>query len=169
MKTLHLIRHAKSSWESVTLTDIDRPLNARGLASCEVMAPKIVEAGCQFEHTFCSVARRAQLTIEHIAMALSEQGVLDELSWSVERSLYTFESKDLMRWCQALDDALAEVVIVGHNNALTDFCNAVGDRAIKNVPTCAYVQLAIDIERWQDLSADSAGITSFLKPKMFMS
>jgi len=168
MKTLHLIRHAKSSWESAALTDIDRPLNARGLASCEVMAPKIVEAGCQFENTFCSVAQRAQLTIEHIAIALNEQGVLGELNWAVERSLYTFESADLMKWCRSLDDGLAEVVIVGHNNALTDFCNAVGDQEMKNVPTCAYVQLAIDLEKWQDLSANSARVTSFLRPKMFM-
>lgn len=72
MKRLHLIRHAKSSWSSGSLADIDRPLNQRGLKSCVLMAPQIVKAGCSFEHVFCSPAVRAQSTLENLAWEVNE-------------------------------------------------------------------------------------------------
>ncbi|MEL6556492.1 MAG: histidine phosphatase family protein, partial [Cyanobacteria bacterium J06621_11] len=65
MKKLHFIRHAKSSWRNAYLADIDRPLNERGVRSCQVMAAQIVKAGCPLDNIFCSPAVRAQSTIEH--------------------------------------------------------------------------------------------------------
>ncbi|MEL6489158.1 MAG: histidine phosphatase family protein [Cyanobacteria bacterium J06621_3] len=163
MKKLHLIRHAKSSWSDGSLSDIERPLKPRGVSDCELMAEPIWKAGCRFEPVFCSAAVRAQSTIEHLSYQLTER----EITWKVDPALYTFEYRDLLDWVQRLDEALAEVVIVGHNNGLTDFCNKVGDRPIENVPTCGYVQLAADITSWQDLSENCATVLSFLKPKMF--
>ncbi|MGD1897422.1 MAG: histidine phosphatase family protein [Phormidesmis sp.] len=164
MKKLHLIRHAKSSWRDRAIADIDRPLNQRGLKSCSVMAGQIVKAGCHFEQVFCSPAVRAQTTIEQIAKQLSEKSI----EWRIDSALYTFEYEALLNWCQALDESLPEAVVVGHNNAITDFVNWVGDYTIENVPTCGYVQLAFDTTSWRELSADSAEVLSFLKPKMFM-
>ncbi|MGB7251195.1 MAG: histidine phosphatase family protein [Phormidesmis sp.] len=164
MKKLHLIRHAKSSWADDSLADIDRPLNPRGVKSCRVMAAQIVKAGCGFEHVFCSPAVRAQSTIEQISQNLPDR----EIVWQLDDALYTFDAQDLLRWCRGLDNALSEVVVVGHNNAMTDFCNEVGDRPIENLPTCGYVQLAFGRGAWQDLSTGSAERLSFLKPKMFM-
>ncbi|MEL6601972.1 MAG: histidine phosphatase family protein [Cyanobacteria bacterium J06614_10] len=163
MKKLHLIRHAKSSWNNSNLADIDRPLNQRGLRACQVMAPQIVKAGCSFDTVFCSPAVRAQSTIEEINQALSDQTI----TWQTDNQLYTFEARDLLSWCQALDEALDDVVVVGHNSAITEFVNWVGDRPLENVPTCGYVQLKLPTERWQDLSENSAELVTFLKPKMF--
>ncbi|MGC1306409.1 MAG: histidine phosphatase family protein [Phormidesmis sp.] len=163
MKKLHLIRHAKSSHTDGSLADIDRPLNQRGVESCRVMAPQIVKAGCGFEHVFCSPAVRAQSTIEQIAQNLPEKGI----QWQLDNALYTFNAQDLLAWCQALDSSRVEVVIVGHNNALTDFCNHVSDRPIDNLPTCGYVQLVLKVSSWQALSTNSAELLSFLRPKMF--
>lgn len=163
MKKLHLIRHAKSSWNNSNLADIDRPLNQRGISACQVMAPQIVKAGCNFETVFCSPAVRAQSTMEEIAQALSDQPI----TWQTDNRLYTFEARDLLSWYQALDEALSDVVMVGHNSAITEFVNWVGDRPLANVPTCGYVQLQLPAERWQDLSENSAELVTFLKPKMF--
>ena len=165
MKTLHLIRHAKSSWNNSALADIDRPLNKRGFASCEVMAARVLEAGCTFEHTFCSPAVRAQSTIEEISYHLEVQGI--SIAWKIVPALYTFDVRELLQWCQQVDKALQEIVVVGHNPAITELCNALGDEVIENVPTCGYVQLAFE-EEWRSLSADSAKLICFLKPKMFM-
>lgn len=164
MKKLHLIRHAKSSWRDASIADIERPLNKRGVKSAGVMAAQIVKAGCGFERVFCSPAVRAQSTIEQLCQQLPKR----EITWEIEDALYTFEMESLLRWCQALDDAIADVVIVGHNSALTDLINFVGDHPIENLPTCGYVQLALSVNAWKDLAAESAQLLSFLKPKMFM-
>lgn len=164
MKTLHLIRHAKSSWSDSALADIDRPLNKRGFKSCQVMAPEIINAGCDFKHVFCSPAVRAQTTLKQLAQALPEH----DITWQTDKALYTFDVWDLRTWCYALNDSLLEVVIVGHNSALTDLINSFGTSPIENLPTCGYAQLAFKDESWQSLSAHSAKLVSFLKPKMFM-
>ncbi len=165
MKKLHLIRHAKSSQGDRDLADIDRPLNKRGLVSCQIMAAQIVAAGCPLDPIFCSPAVRTQSTIEQISQALSNQ----QIHWQTDNALYTFEVQDLVKWCRALDDSMTEIVIVGHNPAMTDFVNQMSDRTIKNLPTCGYVQLLCEVDSWQSLSAGSAKLVSFLKPKMFMS
>lgn len=163
MKKLHLIRHAKSSWTDSSLADIARPLNKRGLKSCRIMAQQIVKAGCRFEQVFCSPAVRAQSTIEQISQHLRER----EVKWQVDDVLYTFDSKVLLAWCRGLDNSMSEVVIIGHNPAMTDFCNEVGDRKVENLPTCGYAQLGLNRSSWQDLSVSSAQLLIFLKPKMF--
>ncbi|MGB3790207.1 MAG: histidine phosphatase family protein [Phormidesmis sp.] len=163
MKRLHLIRHAKSSRDDSDLADIDRPLNKRGLASCQIMATQIADVGCPFDPVFCSPAVRTQSTIEQISQALSSQ----QIHWQTDNALYTFEVQDLVKWCRALDNSMTEVVIVGHNPAMTDFVNQMSDRTIKNLPTCGYVQLQFEVDSWQALSARSAKLVSFLTPKMF--
>ena len=172
MKKLHLIRHAKSSWANAALADIDRPLSPPGLEACQIMALQMVRAGCPFDPVFCSPALRAQSTIEQIAQQLPER----EVGWQTDSALYTFEAQALLRWCRKLDNSLLEVAIVGHNAAMTDFCNQMGEtpqewpcqRLIENVPTCGYVQLAFEQDAWQDLSAGSGKLISFLTPKMFL-
>jgi len=136
------------------------------------MAPEIVKAGCCFTHVFCSPAVRAQTTIEEIAAHLSiqqpEQLENCDITWQVDNALYTFVEKDLLKWCQSLDESLFDVVVIGHNSALTDFVNIAAGQHIENVPTCGYVQLALE-GAWSSVSLGSAALVSFLKPKMFMS
>lgn len=136
------------------------------------MTPEIVKASCRFTHVFCSPAVRAQTTIEEIAAHLSiqqpEQLENCDITWQVDNALYTFVEKDLLKWFQSLDESLFDVVVIGHNNALTNFVNSVSGQYIENVPTCGYVQLEIE-GAWSALSPGSAVLVSFLKPKMFMS
>ncbi len=169
MKKLHLIRHAKSSQSDGSLADIDRLLNSRGIEACELMAAQIFKAGCRFENVFCSPALRTQTTIELIAQHLSEQHLGEQpIRWTIDEALYTFDVLALMAWCQALDERMKEVVIVGHNDALTDLINQVGDSAIANLPPGGYAQLAVGDVAWQTLSDSRAELVSFLKPKMFL-
>ena len=162
MKTLHIIRHAKSSWENDFLADIDRPLNERGIRTCHLMAQYIYDAGCGFENVYCSPAVRAQSTIELI----SEQITDTVVKWQIDRELYTFDSGDLLRWLRAVEDSISEIVIVAHNPGLTDLCNDLSNSDIRNIPTCGYVQLVTEEDcRWQDISKDTFKLTVFLKPK----
>jgi phosphohistidine phosphatase len=165
MKTIHLIRHAKSSWDDDTLADIDRPLNKRGIRTAKFMAAHIRDAGCGFDNVFCSSATRAQMTIDLIKGALPDL----DFAWRVDEDLYTFDWGDLLDWCLALDDAITEITIVGHNPAATDFSNRLSNADINNVPTCGYAQLTAREDcRWQEISEMDFELTTFLKPKKLM-
>ena len=166
MKTLHLIRHAKSSWDIDGQKDIDRALNKRGRKACEIMAQRIVDAGCNFQNIFCSPAVRAQETIERLAKALAPR----EINWDVDHELYTFDAGDLLKWLKSIDNTLDELLLVGHNPAITELTNflggdLLGNRFIANVPTCGYVQLDLDITAWSEIDSNSGAIKMFLTPK----
>ncbi len=90
-----------------------------------------------------------------------------DIQWQLDDELYTFDSDDLLRWCQGLDDVMSEVVIVGHNPVLTELCNRLTGCYLDNIPTCGYVQLGCDIESWSELSDNSSELLALLKPKMF--
>lgn len=162
MKTIHLIRHAKSSWDHPDLSDVDRPLNKRGARACRMMAKPIWESGCWFEHVFCSSARRTRMTMEGIAESLAGQ----KITWQVEEALYTFDWGGQLTFIHQLDDSLDEVVLVGHNPATTDFCNLMTGEAIRNIPTCGYVQLRFKLDDWIDVAPCSGKLKTFLTPAM---
>lgn len=162
MKTIHLLRHAKSSWADSTLPDMDRPLKTRGKQAALLMIEPLWKAGCRFDHVFCSPAKRARSTIRRMSKALKGEGIY----WKVDPALYTFSADELLDWLRALDDGMDEVMVVGHNPAITDLANRLGDRDIENVPTCGYVQLLSDIKSWQKLKPGTAHTKEFLFPKM---
>ena len=163
MKTLHLIRHAKSSWGHPGLDDHERPLNERGIRACAAMARPIFDSGCGFGHVYCSTARRAQSTIEGIAAALPHH----PFTWDLDETLYTFSSRDLLAWVRRLPEDLQEVVIVGHNPALTDFCNAMAHAGIPNLPTCGYVRLQFKVTDWRSIGPGTGETRVLLTPKGF--
>jgi phosphohistidine phosphatase len=165
MKKIHLIRHAKSSWKDTSLADIDRPLNKRGLRTCRFMAQHIFDAGCCFDHVFCSPAVRAQLTIGLLNSSLEDV----DIEWHTKKKLYTFNSNAILDWCRTVDESISEFVIIGHNPAFTNFCNALSNSAVENVPTCGYIQLVIKKEsRWRELAEGAAELVVFLRPKKLM-
>jgi len=163
MKTIHLLRHAKSSWANLSLDDINRPLNKRGINSCKLMAQHLAKERGVFTDIYCSTAMRAQLTIEHISRHLNQE----KIRWQLDGKLYSFDHKELIRWCQALDNRQHEVTLIGHNPALTDLCNVLASADLENLPTCGYARLSCAIDSWQELSPNCAEMTQFLIPKMF--
>lgn len=163
MKTIHLLRHAKSSWSDPDLSDRDRPLNARGKRAVLLMIEPIWKAGCRFDNVFCSPAKRARHTIRRISKPLNGEGIF----WKTDEDLYTFETGELLQWLQALDDTMDEVMIVGHNPAITELANLLGNQSIENIPTCGYVQLQADVGKWKKVQENCAETKVFLYPKMF--
>lgn len=175
MKTLHLIRHAKSSWDSAGLSDHERPLNGRGIRSCAVMAQPIINVGCDFSNLFVSSALRAQMTIRLLSEALDEapgeSALNGGLVWRTDERLYTFDHRALLGWLGEMPADRESLVIVGHNPGLTDltnFLSAVGsERQIENLPTCGYVQLVANSADvvWTKLTPGSFSLRHFLRPE----
>ena len=148
MKTLYLLRHAKSSWDNPALSDRDRPLNARG----EREAPRMGEAlGTRLSpmRFHVSPAERAQQTFHALCAAWPG---LELLHGITTPALYTFDYRQVLDWvsaCGVEDDTLA---LVGHNPAFTELvCYLVKPDALDNLPTAGWVEIGLPIDRWQDI------------------
>ena len=150
MKTLYLLRHAKSSWDSPALSDRDRPLNQRG----ERDAPRMGEVlGARLSPLVFHVspALRAQQTFR--ALCVTWQG-LGAHHGITTPALYTFDYRQVLDWitrCGVEDDTLA---LVGHNPALTELvCYLVSKDALDNFPTAGWVEIGLPIDRWRDVKS----------------
>ena len=162
MKTLHLLRHAESSWDNPRQPDRERGLNNRGKrdaprmgeALAQRMAPMAVDA---------SPARRAQLTLDGVCDGWP---ALAEMDHRTVEDLYTFSAEDLFEWLRGRDDEQSAVFIIGHNPALTDLANALaGDDGLANLPTAGYLELSLQIDRWRDIRQGCALIEFSLFPR----
>ena len=164
MKSLTLIRHAKSSWKDPTLRDFDRPLNKRGYRNAPFMGQLLNEKGVKFDRVYSSPARRAIDTAKYICAEIDYD--LNEIE--TDPNLYHADADDLLNFIGALDDGLNDVALVGHNPALTDLTNLLGTEPVDNVPTSGIVFFKVDIERWQDIVKDKASLLSFEYPKKYV-
>lgn len=158
MKTLHLIRHAKSSWDYPHLSDHQRPLNKRGNKDAALMAGALFNAGIQFPAIYCSSATRAQQTI---------QGIYDNwpgqaFNWQVDEALYEFSESNLKNWLNKAFQYKNELMVVSHNPSLTNLINSLCRSDLYNFPTCAYAQI-----RFKELDVADGELMLFLKPKIF--
>jgi phosphohistidine phosphatase len=162
MKTLHLLRHAKSAWDRPGLSDRKRPLNKRGRRD----APRM---GAALSHLLVpqpltvSPARRAQLTLNGLCQGWP---ALAAEKHRTEEALYTFDVDDLLDWLSARDDACDSLFLIGHNPALTDLVNTLtGTQILANLPTAGYACLELAIDSWSDLGQQPARLVRTLFPK----
>lgn len=162
MKTLHLLRHAKSSWNHPELSDLERGLNKRGKRDAPRMGVALAQRMAALEISV-SPARRAQLTLGGLCDGWP---ALRGLHHITEEGLYTFSADDLFAWLQERDDARPEVFVIGHNPALTDVANAlVVDEGLANLPTAGYLELALCIDHWRDIRQGCGRIEYSLFPR----
>ena len=148
MKNLVLVRHAKSSWED-QLNDIDRPLDSRGISDAQLVAIHTLESLPSSYMILSSIARRARETALLFAKYYNYPS--DHIQYM--ESLYTFEETALERTIRLLDSSYNNVILFGHNEAITNFVNKFGDIFIPNVPTAGFVSIHFDEDDWQTISA----------------
>ena len=145
MKNLYLLRHAKSSWDDPSLSDSERPLNARGRRDAPRMGAAL---GARLAPmTFhVSPAERAQQTFA--ALPHSWAG-LEVQHGITTPTLYTFHYREVLRWIAAQSDDADRLALVGHNPALTELVNFfVGPGTLANLPTAGWAELSIPIDEW---------------------
>jgi phosphohistidine phosphatase len=138
-KILYLARHAKSSWDDMRLSDFERPLNKRGERDAPMMAEILKAKGVAPQLILSSPALRAKRTanIYHDAIG----GILQ-----FDRRIYEASPMSLLYLAQETLQHHDTLMIVGHNPALTELVNLLGDTPIYNLPTAAVVGLAFDDE-----------------------
>ncbi|MDG2433561.1 histidine phosphatase family protein [Flavobacterium sp.] len=147
MKNLILIRHAKSSWDS-PVNDIDRLLEKRGIDDAHLVSSNVHEF-LPKSFTICSsTAKRAASTA--IIFAQNIHFPVESIVFS--KQLYTFDGKQLEKIIKSFDKVADNVILFGHNAAITDFVNKFGDVLITNVPTAGFVSISFDTNCWTKIS-----------------
>ncbi|HEY2976450.1 MAG TPA: histidine phosphatase family protein [Burkholderiaceae bacterium] len=160
MKTLFLVRHAKSSWDNPALADHDRPLNARGLRDVVTMGQRLVQRGVKPDALLSSPATRALTTAEHLAKAL---GIKRKEIVVIDR-LYDAAPEDLLSVIQGLGDKPDRVMLVAHNPGLTELAHHLASE-ITEMPTCAIAELAFAVASWAAIGKAKPGSVVFDFPK----
>ena len=162
MKTLHLLRHAKSSWSHSDASDRERVLNKRGKRDAPRMGEALARRMAPMAISV-SPAQRAQLTLGGLCDGWPALG---EIHHVTDEDLYTFSAEDLFGWLQEQDDARSALFVIGHNPALTDLANALAvDDGPANLPTAGYLELALPIDHWRDMRQGCARIEYSLFPR----
>lgn len=164
MKTIYLLRHAKSSWKDTGLPDIDRPLNKRGKQAAEAMADYMNRGKMRPDLILCSAAKRTRATLERLIRKLGP-----DIPVVVDEAFYHAEAGELLRRLQGLEPGVRSVMIVGHNPTIEDLAHRLAGGGDKNAlqrmavkfPTAALAVLSADIMDWRDLRPGDARLDSF--------
>jgi phosphohistidine phosphatase len=146
MKTLFLIRHAKSSWDDTALPDKDRPLSDRGRRDAPKMGKRLAKRDVKPDLILSSPARRALTTAEIIAKKLDYK----RKNIVVEDRLYSGAVHDLLNVVQKLGDKLERVMLFGHNPELTELAHRLSSE-ITHMPTCAVAEFMFSAKSWSNI------------------
>ncbi len=144
MKTLTLVRHAKSSWKDTSLADRDRPLNKRGKRDAPEMGRRIVAAGIRPSLIVSSPAVRAWTTAKVIA---NEIGYPREFLQR-DNTLYLASVNGILDVIASQDVGFNSLMLVGHNPGFTDVANYLVPGLTNNVPTAGVVSVQLDADDW---------------------
>ena len=144
MKTLTLVRHAKSSWKHHGLSDRERPLNKRGKRDAPVMGKRAAAAGLRPSQIISSPAVRAWTTAKVFAKALKYP--MEFLQR--EDGLYLASLDNLLDVVATQDAGFNSLMLFGHNPGMTDFANYLVPGLTSNLPTAGVVSVNVECEDW---------------------
>lgn len=161
MKTLFLLRHAKSSWADPDLKDFERPLSARGAKDVPLMAERFLQKHARVDCMICSPATRTKTTAKLFARQIKYP--VDDIVSNPE--LYFAGAPMFLKATRLVDDDFESAMLIGHNPAITEFVNEMANVEINNIPTCGLVELSLPIESWADTRMGEATLISYDYPK----
>ncbi len=154
MKTLHLLRHAKSDWSDPTLPDHDRPLNERGKRTRRLLARHVT--GWSVDLIVCSTAKRARQTAAPIVAVLA-------CPLREEAALYAADVSDVLDVVRSLPDDARVVMLVGHNPSMEEVTDALCWSSPR-YPTGALGTIAVAVDHWRDTSRGCGTVTAHVTP-----
>jgi phosphohistidine phosphatase len=166
MKTLTLLRHAKSSWDDPISRDFDRPLNAKGRRAAVMIGRQLKSLDLRFDHIVASPAVRVIETLDEV---WSGYGRKLEPVW--DKAMYLASAASLLDLVHALPEAADHVLMVGHNPGLEDLVldltldGELRERVEDKYPTATVAQMTLPVDRWADARAHSATLVAFIRPR----
>lgn len=168
MKTLTLLRHAKSGWDDPVSRDFDRPLNGRGKRASEVIGRWMRDHHIGFDVIVGSPAVRVVETIDHVSIGYGET-----MAPVWDKRAYLASASSLLDIVHEAPDSIDRLLLVGHNPGLEDLVLMlvpdVGDDARDAVeekyPTASLVEIDFDVGHWADIKAGSGRLAYFKRPR----
>jgi phosphohistidine phosphatase len=169
MKTLILLRHAKSGWDDTVARDLDRPLNPKGKRAARTVGRHVRELGLTFDASIASPAERVRETLDHFG-----EGYGRVIAPEWERGIYLASASSLLELVQDTDDAVGTLLLAGHNPGLEDLVltlvpddadDAVRDKVEEKFPTASLAELRFDADRWADVQEGTGTLVRFVRPR----
>lgn len=142
MKTLILVRHAKSSWDDISQKDIERPLNERGKKDAPEMAKRLKEKDIKIDLFVTSPAKRAKKTAKLFAEEYKSEDV------QLVEDLYEPSIEDFTKTIASLPDNKNTIAVFAHNPGITQFANTLTNVHVDDMPTCAAFGVSSESETW---------------------
>ncbi len=161
VKTLILVRHAKSDWGNPGLDDFDRPLNERGKKDAPVMAQRLRDKKIKIDIIIASPAKRAARTAKYFAEAFKHKK--EDIVF--KEKLYLAEPAAFYSVIAASNDKFESIAIFSHNFGITDFANMLTEVRIDNIPTCGVFAIKATCTKWADFKEAKKEFLFFDYPK----
>ena len=149
MKSILLVRHAKSSWEDFSLPDIDRPLNNRGKRDAPEMAERLIEKKLEVDAFISSPAKRARKTAEIFSKAFGNK----KKDVDINEDLYEAGQADFEKVIASIPDEHNVVALFSHNPGITEYANTLTSTRIDNIPTTGVFAVQADTNDWKGFSS----------------
>lgn len=169
MKTLTLLRHAKSGWDDMNLRDFDRPLNAKGQRAAQVVGRHLRTLDLGFDRVVASPAVRVVETLDHVA-----RGFGAALSPEWDRRLYLASVASIIDVIQEQAEGVERLLVVGHNPGLEELVLAFVPPSATNpqredveekFPTASVAVMTFEAATWRDVTIGGATLAQFVRPR----
>lgn len=159
MKTLLLLRHAKSSWDDTSLSDFDRPLNERGKKAAPLVGEYLKTKAIKPGLVLCSPAVRARQTAE---LALEAAGIETEVRF--DERIYDASVGQLMKIVSEIEDAAEVVMLVGHNYGIEQLLERLTGEA-RQMKTATLACVNLPVESWSEVGETRGSLELYVRPK----
>lgn len=170
MRVLHLLRHAKSDWGDMALSDHARPLNKRGIAAARAMGRRLAAENFRPDLIFCSTAQRARETLERLGRHL--RGI----PTTFHDELYLVSQQDVLAFIRRVPETAQSILLVGHNPTTHDIALSLTARAApgrrqdlaklrEKYPTGALCTIRFSAPHWRQIAQGTGTLARFLRPR----
>lgn len=159
MKTLLLLRHAKSSWDDPRQRDFERPLNERGLSAAPLMGLFMAKRKLRPDLILASPAERARQTAALVAEAARFDAPL-----RFDERIYEASAPRLVEVVSQVEESVETLLVVGHNPGTEELIQLLTGET-RRMPTAALARLALDADKWARLAGAAARLEEVIKPK----
>ncbi len=159
MKTLFILRHAKSSWDNAALSDFERPLNERGLEAAPLMGGVMKKNRFQPKLILSSPARRAEQTAALIKQSANIGGAI-----RFDERIYEASPARLLEVIAEQNEKTASVMLVGHNPGLEGLLKFLTGE-LQPMPTAALAVVDLEIDKWSEINSSKGNLRTLIRPK----
>lgn len=163
MKTLLIIRHAKSAWDNPGLSDFDRPLNIRGKSDAPHMGKVLKNKGIIADKWLSSPAKRALSTATRFAKAME----VPKSEVHTDARIYHSSAYTLMQIIKEQAGGVDTLFLFGHNPGLTDLASMLTTTRIDNIPTCGIFAVSFPVSQWNEVDGKNGSFLFFDYPKRY--